>query len=102
MDNRHAVSPPLPEEIDCLADLFYLFADPTRLKILFCLAKNEISAGDLAKELGMTPSAVSHQLKQLKGEKLVRCRRSGKRMIYALSDGHVRLITNVGLEHIRE
>ena len=92
----------LEEEVYLLADLFHLFADPTRLKILFSLLPKERSVGELATLLQMTPSAVSHQLKLLKGEKLVRYRRSGKSLIYGLADEHVRLITNVGLEHIRE
>lgn len=85
-----------------LAELFKIFGDSTRIKILFSLLDRELSVGDIAEVLGMTQSAVSHQLRLLKTNGLVRSRREGKSMIYALSDDHVSKILNMGLEHIEE
>ncbi len=72
-----------------LGELFKVFGDSTRIKILFALHDGEKSVGSLADELGMTASAVSHQLKILKDSRLVRARRDGKQIFYALDDDHV-------------
>ena len=85
-----------------LAELFKIFGDSTRIKILFALLGKELSVGELADVLGMTQSAISHQLRILKTNGLVRFRREGKSLIYALSDEHVSKILNMGLEHIEE
>ena len=85
-----------------LAELFKIFGDSTRIKILFALLGKELSVGELADVLGMTQSAISHQLRVLKTNGLVRYRREGKSLIYALSDEHVSKILNMGLEHIEE
>lgn len=85
-----------------LAELFKIFGDSTRIKILFALLGREVSVGDLAQVLGMTQSAISHQLRILKTNGLVRYRREGKSLFYALSDDHVSKILNMGLEHIEE
>ena len=85
-----------------LAELFKIFGDSSRIKILFALLDKELAVGDLAEELSMTQSAVSHQLRILKTNGLVRYRREGKSLIYALSDEHVTKILNIGLEHIQE
>lgn len=85
-----------------LAELFKIFGDSTRIKILFALLGRELAVGDLAEVLQMTQSAVSHQLRILKANGLVRFRREGKSMIYTLSDDHVSKILNMGLEHIEE
>ena len=94
----------LPEEnklID-LAELFKIFGDSSRIKILFSLLNRELSVGEIAEILSMTQSAVSHQLRLLKTNGLVKFQRDGKSMIYSLSDDHVAKILNIGLEHIEE
>jgi ArsR family transcriptional regulator len=85
-----------------LGELFKVFGDSTRIKILFALHDGEKSVGSLADELGMTASAVSHQLKILKDSRLVRARRDGKQIFYALDDDHVLSILNQGMEHVLE
>lgn len=85
-----------------LADLFKIFGDSTRIKILFALLEKKMAVGDLADELGMTQSAISHQLRILKSNGLVKFNRKGKSIIYSLADGHVTSILNQGIEHISE
>ncbi len=94
----------LPDEdtlID-LAELYKIFGDSTRVRILFALLESELAVGDLAQLLGMTQSAISHQLRVLKTNGLVKYRRAGKSLIYALADSHVSSILNQGIEHIGE
>lgn len=91
------------EEMLCdLADLFKLFGDTTRMRILFSLFESEMCVCAIAELLGMTQSAISHQLKVLKQSKLVDCRREGKTIYYFLADNHVRTIINQGFEHLTE
>ncbi len=85
-----------------LAELFKIFGDSTRIKILFALLGRELAVNDIADALEMTQSAISHQLRVLKTNGLVRYRREGKSLIYALADEHVSKILNMGLEHIEE
>lgn len=85
-----------------MAELFKLFGDPTRLKILICLAQHELCVCDLAALIGMTQSAVSHQLRLLKQGRLVRNRREGKSVFYSLADGHVHTLLAQCMEHISE
>ena len=85
-----------------LADLFRIFADSTRIKILYVLYASEMCVCDIAQLLGMTQSAISHQLQVLKKAKLVRYRREGKTIFYSLADDHVRTILDQGMEHITE
>ena len=85
-----------------LADLFKIFADSTRIRILFCLSDRESCVGDIAAALEMSQTAISHQLRVLKQSHLVRCRRDGKQMYYSLADDHVREIIECGMEHILE
>lgn len=85
-----------------LAELFKVFGDSTRIKILYQLTDEEMSVGDLARGLGMTDSAVSHQLRILKQAKLVRSRRDGKSVFYSLSDDHVKTIMDMGIDHVLE
>ena len=85
-----------------LAELFKIFGDSTRVKILFGLHDGEQSVGEVASLLGMTDSAISHQLKILKDSKLVRGRRDGKQIYYSLDDDHVLSILNQGIEHVCE
>lgn len=85
-----------------LADLFKVFGDSTRLKILYVLFEEEKCVGDISDALGMTQSAVSHQLKVLKQNHLIKSRREGKQIHYSLADEHVRLIIDQGREHVEE
>ncbi|MBO5564571.1 MAG: helix-turn-helix transcriptional regulator [Lachnospiraceae bacterium] len=90
------------DELYDLAELFKVFGDSTRIRILFALLEKEFPVGDLAQKLNMTQSAVSHQLKILKHSKLVGNRREGKSIIYFLADDHVRTILSMGIDHIEE
>ena len=85
-----------------LADLFKMFADSTRVKIMYQLIAGEHSVSEICDAIDMNQSAVSHQLKLLKASKLIRSRREGKSMIYSLADDHVRTILAMGKEHIEE
>ena len=85
-----------------LAELFKIFGDSTRIKILYVLFESEMCVCDIAKLLGMTQSAISHQLRALKQSKLVKYRREGKTVFYSLADGHGRTILGQGMEHIAE
>lgn len=93
---------PPEEELYDLAELFKVFGDSTRIRILFVLFESEVCVCDLAHILNMTQSAISHQLKILKQSKLVKSRREGKSVFYSLADGHVRTIIAQGREHIEE
>lgn len=85
-----------------LAELFKIFGDSTRIKILFVLLDNSLSVNAIAESLGMTQSAVSHQLRILKTNGLVKFTREGKSLIYSLADDHVHSILAQGLDHIGE
>lgn len=85
-----------------LSDLFKVFGDTTRIKILYSLFESELCVCAISELLGMTQSAISHQLKVLKDNKLVDCRRRGKTIIYFLIDSHVRTIIGQGFDHIME
>ena len=85
-----------------LADLFKVFGDPTRIRILYALSVEELCVQDIADRLSMTQSAISHQLRILKQNKLVKSRRDGKSIFYSLADEHVRTIIDQGREHIEE
>ena len=93
---------PPDEVLYDLAELYKVFGDTTRVKILYALFESELCVNDIAQCLSMTPSAVSHQLRILKANKLVRFRREGKTVFYGLDDDHVRDIIALGLEHIAE
>ena len=93
---------PAEEVLYELGELFKVFGDSTRIRILYALIESELCVGDIAQLLNLTQSAVSHQLKILKDAKLVKFRREGKTIIYALDDDHVRNILNMGMEHIEE
>jgi DNA-binding transcriptional ArsR family regulator len=103
-DKVREVAAKMPDEDELydLAELFKVFGDSTRMRILFALFEDEICVCDLAETLNMTQSAVSHQLKILKQAKLVRARRVGRQVEYSLADEHVRTIIAVGMEHIEE
>ena len=85
-----------------LADLFKIFADTTRIKILYALMKEGKSVGAIADEVGASQSAVSHQLRILKQMQLIKFRREGKNILYSLADDHVKTIIDQGLEHVAE
>ena len=85
-----------------LGDLFKIFGDTTRIKILYSLFESELCVCAIAELLGMEQSAISHQLKILRGAKLVTCRRVGKTNSYSLADEHVRSIIGQGYEHLTE
>ena len=85
-----------------LAELFRMFGDTTRIGILSALGERELCVGELAETVGLTVSAVSHQLRLLRAGRLVTCRREGKQMLYALADDHVRVMLKNGMDHIME
>ena len=85
-----------------LTELFRIFGDSTRIRILYVLFEAEMCVCDIAALLGMTQSAISHQLRALKNVRLVKSRREGKTVFYSLADDHVKTIINQGLEHVRE
>ncbi|WP_341455971.1 metalloregulator ArsR/SmtB family transcription factor [Provencibacterium massiliense] len=85
-----------------LAELFKIFGDSTRIKILYVLFESEMCVCDIAQLLNMTQSAISHQLRALKQSKLVKYRREGKTVFYSLADSHVRTILGQGMEHVAE
>ncbi len=93
---------PPEEELYDLAELFKVFGDSTRIRILFVLFEAEVCVCDLAAALNMTVSAVSHQLKILKQNKLIKSRREGRSVFYSLADDHVRTIVSQGMEHLEE
>jgi len=85
-----------------LTEFFKMLGNPTRIRILLLLMEQDANVSDLAERLGMTQSAVSHQLNLLKSNKLVKRRRDGKMIFYALADEHVEMVIEKGAEHIRE
>ncbi len=93
---------PEDERLYDLAELFKVFGDSTRIKILYALFEAELCVCDIAQLLKLTQSAVSHQLRVLKGARLVKPRRDGKTVFYSLADDHVRKIIAQGMEHITE
>ena len=93
---------PDDDKIYSLAELFKMFGDPTRAKILSCLQLKDMYVGELAETLQMTDSAVSHQLRVLRGAKLVKGVKEGKEVRYSLDDDHVTKIMEYGLTHVNE
>ncbi len=93
---------PEDEHISDISDFFRIFSDTTRIKILWALDESEMCVCDISALLGMTKSAVSHQLKVLKDNNLVKFRKEGKAVFYSLSDSHVRDIFERAVEHINE
>ena len=90
------------ESLYDLAEFFKVFGDTTRIKILYALRNSEMCVCDIASALQMTQSAISHQLRILKQMDLVKSRREGKTIFYALADDHIETILDMGLEHINE
>lgn len=102
MVKRAAAAMPEDEVLFDLSDLFKMFADSTRIKIISALINEEMCVCDIAALLSMKQSAISHQLRSLRQTKLVKYRREGKVVYYSLDDDHVRDILNIGLAHVRE
>ncbi len=96
------VEMPDDEKLYELADLFRVFGDSSRIKILYALHDTELCVQDIANAVQLSQSAVSHQLRVLKDSKLVRPRRDGKTIYYSLDDDHVRSILSTGMEHVEE
>lgn len=103
-DIVNIVQEQMPEEelLYDLAELYKVFGDTTRIKILYVLFEQEMCVCDIAQILNMTMSAISHQLRVLKQAGLVKYRRDGKTVFYSLADDHVRTIIGMGMEHIEE
>jgi ArsR family transcriptional regulator len=93
---------PDEERLYDLAELFKVFGDTTRIRILYVLLEAEMCVCDIAEILNMTQSAISHQLRVLKQARLVRNRRKGKQIYYSLADDHVRTIIGQGMDHVNE
>ncbi len=93
---------PADEKLYDLAELFKVFGDSTRIKILYALFEAELCVCDIAQLLGLTQSAVSHQLRVLKSGRLVKPRKEGKTVFYSLADDHVRTLIAQGMEHVEE
>ncbi|MBQ5887491.1 MAG: helix-turn-helix transcriptional regulator [Clostridia bacterium] len=100
--NRLLEEMPAEEDLYDLAELFKVFGDSTRIKILYALFGAELCVGDLAQLLDMSQTAVSHQLRVLRTNKLVKGRKEGKIVFYSLADDHVRTILGQGMDHVDE
>ena len=99
MDNREM---PNLDMLFELADLFKVFGDSTRLRIMYAIADEELSVLSIAETLGMEQSTISHQLRVLRNNKLGRARRDGKQIYYTLDDDHVKKIIEMGIDHLME
>lgn len=95
-------SMPSEKELSNLSELFKVFGDSTRIKILYTLSTGETCVCDIAESIKMTQSAISHQLKILKQSRLIKSRKDGKSVFYSLDDEHINKIISAGLEHISE
>lgn len=101
VNNVMAQMPP-DEILYDLAELFKVFGDTTRIRILYALFESELCVNDMAQLLGLSQTAVSHQLRVLKNNKLVKFRKEGKIIFYSLSDDHVKSLIETGMEHVEE
>ena len=100
MDEKTAASVLSDEVIYDIADFYKVFGDSTRIRILYALMEKELCVGDLVQGLNMNQSAVSHQLRVLRQNDLVKFRKDGKTIVYSLDDSHVTVLLQQGLEHI--
>jgi len=100
MEDKTEISMLSEEVIYDIADFYKIFGDSTRIRILYALIEKELCVGDLAQELNMSQSAVSHQLRVLRQNDLVKFRKDGKTIVYSLDDNHVTVLLQQGLEHI--
>ena len=96
------MSPIDRRDVDGLTEIFRVLGDPTRVRILDDLASAELCVGDIAHRLGVSESAVSHQLRLLRSSRIVRARREGRMMFYSLDDRHVLSLFRQGLRHVQE
>lgn len=101
-NNTNTNNMPEADKLYDLAELFKIFGDESRLKILFVLGNGELCVDKIAEDLSMSQSAVSHQLRILKTSRLIKGRRDGKRIFYSLADDHVHSIIAQGREHVEE
>lgn len=101
-ENFNITEMPTEDVVLSLAELFKALGDPTRVKILSCLKMSDMCVGEIADKLGMSTSAISHQLRVLKAIKLVKGTKEGKEVRYSLDDDHVTLIMQCGLTHVNE
>lgn len=101
-ENFNITEMPTEDVVLSLAELFKALGDPTRVKILSCLQMSDLCVGEIADNLGMSTSAISHQLRVLKAIKLVKGTKEGKEVRYSLDDDHVTLIMQCGLTHVNE
>ena len=102
MDNNHDFELPREEELDGLTEIFSLFADSSRIRIICALLDHELTVGEICERVEMSQSAVSHQLRILRQARVVNYRRDGRSNYYTLDDMHVAEILRMGLHHIRE
>ena len=93
---------PTDEEVYYLAELFKVFADSTRIKILYAISEQELCVMDICQALNMSQSSISHQLRVLKQSRLVKFRRDGRTIYYSLADHHVQTMLSQGMEHVTE
>jgi DNA-binding transcriptional ArsR family regulator len=91
-----------PRDVEGLTEIFRVLGDPTRVRILDALSRDELCVGDLAAQLGASESAISHQLRLLRNTRVVRARRDGRMIYYALDDKHVLVLFRQGLRHVQE
>lgn len=91
---------PKDSEIAALSNFFKVLGDPTRVKMMYVMSQGEVCVQNIAQALGMTKSAISHQLRGLKERKIVKCRRDGKNVYYSIDDEHVRQVINIAMAHI--
>jgi DNA-binding transcriptional ArsR family regulator len=96
------MSPIEPKDVEGLTEIFRVLGDPTRVRILDALSASELCVGDLAARLGISESAISHQLRLLRSARIVRPRRDGRMIFYALDDRHVLSLFRQGLRHVQE
>lgn len=97
-----SITIPSERELDSLTDIFSIFADSTRIRIICALGQRELSVNQICEAVKMSQPAISHQLRVLKGSRLVKCRRDGRSSFYSLADDHVEAILAMGQEHIKE
>ena len=92
---------PQQTQIDSLSGFFKMLGDPTRIKMMYIMANGEVCVQDIASALGVTKSAISHQLSGLKGNRIVKSRREGKNVYYSIDDDHVSEVLNLAMTHIK-
>jgi len=92
---------PAEKQIDALSAFFKMMGDPTRIKMMYLMSQGEVCVQDIASALGMTKSAISHQLSGLKDGRVVKSRREGKNVFYSIDDDHVQAVLSIAMTHIQ-